>query len=229
MKNTYFFLRKLQGSQYILPHRLRDSQVHVAFVCKKAIQKTLAQWEERFLSVENEYLRERFSDLKFVCNRLLRTLSGELEPVIAPPPDAVIVAHELSPADTILLGRNAVAGLVLASGGKTSHTVIIAKAFEIPTLVGLGDAIANIGEGDLLILDGHKGEIIVNPDPRVVVEHRARSYRLIAKDQALQEKSHLPAVTVDGSLAAHFEHTVAVTENGPWILTRPRELSGPSW
>lgn len=165
-----------------------------------AVQKTLDQWEARFLSVENEYLRERFSDLKFVCARLLRTLSGETPPKLAPPPDAIIVAQELSPADAILLGRNAVAGLVMASGGKTSHTVIIAKAFEIPTLVGLGDAVANIGEGDLLILNGHKGELLVNPDPRVVAEHRARSYRMIAKDQALLEKSREPVVTQDGIL-----------------------------
>lgn len=162
-----------------------------------AVQKTLAQWEERFLSVENEYLRERFSDLKFVCARLLRVLSGENPSVITPPPDAIIVAQELSPADAILLGRNAVAGLVLASGGKTSHTVIIAKAFEIPTMVGVKDAIANIGEGDLLILNGHKGEIVVNPDARMVTEYRAHSYRIIARDQALLEKSRHPAVTLD--------------------------------
>ncbi len=181
--------------QKSIEHFIREDLVNSEW----AVQKTLAQWQERFLRVENEYLRERFSDLNFVCARLLRVLSGQAPAAIeAPPPDAIIVAQELSPADAILMGRNAVAGLVLVRGGKTSHTVIIAKAFEIPALVGVGSALENIGEGDLLILNGHKGEIIVNPDARLVASYRAQSHRQIAKDQALQEKSHLPAVTVDG-------------------------------
>ncbi|PKN46317.1 MAG: phosphoenolpyruvate--protein phosphotransferase [Deltaproteobacteria bacterium HGW-Deltaproteobacteria-17] len=165
-----------------------------------AVLRTLGAWEERFLRIENEYIRERFSDLRFVCTRLLRTLSGQsANEVIAPPPDAVIIATELSPADTILLGRNAVAGLITVRGGKTSHTVIIAKAFEIPTVVGVARAFEHVGEGDLVVLNGHKGEIIVNPDAKLVSVYRAQSHRMIAKDQALLEKCHLPGETADGT------------------------------
>ena len=165
-----------------------------------AVLRTLGIWEERFLRIENEYIRERFSDLRFVCTRLLRTLSGQsATEVTAPPPDAIIIAQELSPADTILLGRNAVAGLITLRGGKTSHTVIIPKAFEIPTVVGVSRAFEHVGEGDLLVLNGHKGEIIVNPDAKLVSVYRTQSHRLIAKDQALLEKAHLPGMTADGT------------------------------
>ncbi len=163
-----------------------------------AVRKTLDIWEERFLRVDNEYIRERFSDLRFVCNRLLRTLSGrDGSEVRPPPPDAVVIAEELSPADTIVMGRSAVAGIVTVRGGRTSHTVIIAKAFEIPTVVGVAQILEHVGDGDLIIINGHKGEIILNPDAKLVTTYRTQSYRLIAKDQALLEKCHMPGTTAD--------------------------------
>jgi phosphotransferase system enzyme I (PtsI) len=100
---------------------------------------------------------------------------------LSPPPDAVVVAYDLSPADTATLHRAAVAGLLTDAGGKTSHTAIIARAHEIPAVVGLENITELIETDDLLLLDGGTGTVIINPSATTVAQYRDEQRRQVAE------------------------------------------------
>src|SRR5206468_846178 len=119
---------------------------------------------------EDPYLRERRSDVEFVFQRALRNLLGRETGPLQPPPDAVVVAYDLSPADTALLHKAAVAGLMTDAGGKTSHTAIIARAHAIPAVVALENITEHVESDDLLLIDGSAGLVIVNPSAVTVAQ-----------------------------------------------------------
>ncbi|MDA3864074.1 MAG: phosphoenolpyruvate--protein phosphotransferase [Deltaproteobacteria bacterium] len=171
-----------------------------------AINKTLEKWKTLFLSVDDEYMQERISDLKFVSRRLIRNLSGKNNYIAQPPPDAIVVAKELSPAETIQIGKNAISGMVIEKGGKTSHTIIIAKAFEIPTIVGIKNITTEVGTGDLLLLDANSGQLIANPDVEMVQKYRTRMHKALAFEQNLLKQSAKPAKTKD-------DYTIKISAN----------------
>ena len=96
--------------------------------------------------------------------RLITTLGGAERDSITPPEGSVVVAHDLSPADTAQLGRYKVAGIVTEEGGQTSHTAIIARALEIPAVVGVDNLLSAVDTGDLVIVDGVHGLVHVRPN-----------------------------------------------------------------
>jgi len=173
-----------------------------------ALRKTVEHIKGVFDSVEDDYFRERRSDIEFVGDRVLRNLLGR-EQKVRPPPDAIVVAHDLSPADTAQLHKARVAGLATDAGGKTSHTAIMARAHEIAAVVGLEDVTQLVSNGDLLIVDGSDGVVILQPSPDTVAEYRERARREAAADAALLTNRELPAVTIDGetvTLMANIDH-----------------------
>lgn len=173
-----------------------------------ALTRTVEHIKGVFDAVKDEYFRERRSDVDFVGERVMRNLLGREATPVRPPPDAIVVARDLSPADTAQLYRHAVAGLVTDAGGKTSHTAIIARAHEIPAVVGLEDISHVVETGDLLIVDGTNGVVIVNPTPQSVVEFRDQARREAAAGAALLTNRELPAETIDGttvSLVANID------------------------
>ncbi|MBN2723579.1 MAG: phosphoenolpyruvate--protein phosphotransferase [Deltaproteobacteria bacterium] len=163
-----------------------------------AIDRILEKWEQIFLREENEYLNERLNDLRFITYRLLRNMSGQDCQSFNPPVDAIVVASELSPVETIQLGRNAISSIVTEHGGSTSHTVIIAKAFEIPTVVSAKGILDTVKNGDLILVNGNTGEVIINPDVMRVKQHRKNMQRIYAIEQTLISESHTKAETTDG-------------------------------
>ncbi len=178
-----------------------------------ALQRTVEHIRGVFDAIEDDYFRERRSDVDFVGERVLRNLLGRQVAPVKPPPDAVIVAHDLSPADTAQLHRAAVAGLVTAAGGKTSHTAIIARAHQIPAVVGLEDIIAEVGTDDLIVVDGTSGTVVVNPSPQIVAQYRDQARREAAVGAALRSNRELPATTKDGTsveLVANVDHVEEV-------------------
>jgi phosphotransferase system enzyme I (PtsI) len=170
-----------------------------------ALQRTVEHIKQVFDRIEDDYFRERRSDIDFVGDRIMRNLLGEDVAGVQPPPDAVVVAHDLSPADTAQLHRAAVAALITDAGGKTSHTAIIARAHEIPAVVGLEDVTSVVGTGDLVIVDGTSGLVLLNPAPQTVAHFRTRARREAAIGEALLANRDLPAETIDG----HRIHLVA--------------------
>jgi phosphoenolpyruvate-protein phosphotransferase (PTS system enzyme I) len=173
---------------------IRDEKINSEW----GLRKTVERIKGVFDSIADDYFRERRSDVDFVGERVLRNLMGRETGPVQPPPDAIVVAYDLSPADTAQLHKAAVAGLLTDAGGKTSHTAIIARAHEIPAVVGLED-ITNIAEtDDLLIVDGTNGMVIVNPTPQTVGAYRDQQRRQAAIDAALMSNAELPARSLDG-------------------------------
>lgn len=167
---------------------IRDDKLNTEWGLRKAVDDISAVFD----NIEDAYLRERKSDVEFVFERVLRNLLGRATGPLAPPPDAVVVAYDLSPADTAQLHKAAVSGLITDAGGKTSHTAIIARAHEIPAVVALENITELVESGDLLLIDGATGVVIVNPSPTTVAEYRDEQRRQLAAGMHLQTMRDLP-------------------------------------
>ena len=193
----------------ISAHQLMLHDEHLADAAERYIraERICAEWGLRravddiravFDQIDDAYLRERKTDVEFVAERVLRNLLGRDTGPLRPPPDAIVVAYDLSPADTALLHKAAVAGLITDAGGKTSHTAIIARGHEIPAVVGLEEITELVESDDLLIIDGSAGVVIVNPTPGTVGEYRELQRRAAAMNAGRLAQCALPAVTRDG-------------------------------
>jgi len=167
---------------------IRDDKLNAEWGLRKAVDDIRAVFD----SIEDPYLKERKSDVEFVFERVLRNLLGRVTGPLAPPSDAVVVAYDLSPADTAQLHKAAVSGLITDAGGKTSHTAIIARAHEIPAVVALEDITELVETDDLLLIDGATGVVIVNPSPATVAEYREEQRRQVAAGMHLQAMRDLP-------------------------------------
>ncbi|HUQ06125.1 MAG TPA: phosphoenolpyruvate--protein phosphotransferase [Kofleriaceae bacterium] len=174
---------------------IKDESINAEWALRKAVDDIRGVFD----AIEDDYFRERRSDIDFVGERVLRNLLGKETGPIRPPPDAVVVAYDLSPADTAQLHKHAVAGLITDAGGKTSHTAIIARAHEIPAVVGLEDVTEVVEDDDLLIVDGVGGVVIINPTPQTVAEFRDQQRKQAAIEAVLLTNKDLPARTRDGA------------------------------
>ncbi len=160
-------------------------------------------------SSKDAYIVERRHDIEFVCDRLLRALVGD--PIAAIPKldePMIIIARDLSPADTAGMVREPAIAFVIEVGTRTSHTAIMARALEIPAVVGAEGALAHIRTGDIVIVDGLRGEVIVHPDALGLEDARGRAARHLAFARGLLSARDRPCVTADGtpvSLKANVE------------------------
>lgn len=163
-----------------------------------AIRMTVDKYREIFEKVEDDYLRRRFADIQYVAQMILRNLSGkELQMVEDIGNGVIIIAQDLSPADTAQMKFDQVLGFATDSGGKTSHTAIVARSIEIPAVVGLKTLTRVVHTNDEVIVDGTAGVVIVNPEPDVL--HRYEEKRRLEKEGKTEylKYAHLPAVTMD--------------------------------
>jgi len=164
-----------------------------------ALKRTQTRFKSFFEGVEDEYLRERGGDVETVVERVLRTMLGEKQEPISPVDGKVIVvAHDLSPADILQIDKSRVIGFITDLGGKTSHSAILARAFEVPAVVGLERITAEVSDGETLIMDGTTGVVIVNPDPEAFRDYLQRKQRYEYVERELLKLRDLPAVTLDG-------------------------------
>ncbi len=176
-----------------------------------ALVQQMEQVVHQFDQIEDVYLRERKADIVQVVERVLKVLlghPGQLPPRRGREEHLIIVAHDLSPADTIQFKQLKIGGFVTDFGGATSHTAIVARSLAIPAVVGLHHARALIRENDMLIVDGGRGVLIVDPDPRVLEEYRLRRTELDLERSKLKRLKKSRATTLDGediSLQANIE------------------------
>lgn len=188
--------------------RLKREHINVAYIFDEVLKKYI----DIFSKIEDEYLKERITDINDVGKRILRNLLGKQRKGLGDLKDlkerVVVVAHDLSPSDTASMHNKNVSAFVTDIGGKTSHTAIMAKSLEIPAVVGMGSAINSIQSGDILIVDGSMGMVIINPDEPTLEEYRRQELKL----KGIVEKFFLvkdkPAVTQDGKeieLSANIE------------------------
>jgi phosphoenolpyruvate-protein phosphotransferase (PTS system enzyme I) len=155
---------------------------------------------EQFEEIEDSYLRERKHDVVQVVERVLKALMGKARKLAkrGKDEDLIIVAHDLSPADTIQFKTLKIGGFVTDLGGATSHTAIVARSLAIPAVVGLHHARPLVREDDLVIVDGSRGVLIVEPDARVLEEYRLRKSELELERSKLKRLKTARATTLDG-------------------------------
>jgi len=170
---------------------------------EEALKKTLHKLRQMFENIEDEYLRERSSDVDAVGGRLMRILTGEQQRSITEiGHKALVVANDLSPADTMQMDRERVLGFVTDRGGQTSHTAILARALEIPAVVGLETITSLVYDRLPAIIDGSSGIVILNPSEETFKEYLKRKQSHEYLEEELHSFKDLPAITTDNQRIA---------------------------
>ncbi len=202
--------------------RLKEEQLCVEYIFSEVLRK----YVQAFSKVEDEYMRERASDVDDVGRRILRNLTGlkrlSLAELTQP---VIVVAYDLSPSDTATMHRQHVIGFITDIGGRTSHTAIMAKSLEIPAVVGLQAATQRILPDDLIVVDGSSGTVIVNPDPTMLKHFEELKKRLESLDQALLRVKDLRAETPDGH-RVHLAANIEFPEEIPSVIAHGAEGIG---
>jgi phosphoenolpyruvate-protein phosphotransferase (PTS system enzyme I) len=164
-----------------------------------ALDLTLERLDAAFQAIEDEYLRERRSDLRYVSTRIFRNLLGKKhDDITRIKGKVIVVAHDLSPADTLQMNLKQIAGFITDVGGKVSHTAILARSLGIPAVVGLEKATTLINGGDLLIIDGETGKVVVNPTEETSQDFLDRNQQMKFMEREIHKYAALPAETRDG-------------------------------
>jgi len=203
-------------------NHIRKEKVNAAW----ALKRTLKNLQTIFSEIEDEYLRERKNDLDYVGQRILRNLMGSEKPDMEKVTEKVIiVANDLSPADTAHLDLDKVLGFVTDIGGRTSHTAIMARALGIPAVVGLETITSQVQNGDTIIVDGVLGEVIVRPSKKILEEYLEKKEKYKYLEKEFLKFKPLQAETRDGyrvKLLANIE----ITEELPSVIYHGAEGIG---
>lgn len=175
--------------------RLKKEQLNVAYIFSEVLKKYI----DVFSKIEDEYLKERTADVNDVGKRILRNLLGKKGTSLQDIRErVVVVAHDLSPSDTASMHKQKVCAFVTDIGGKTSHTAIMAKSLEIPAVVGLEEATVKIKTGDMLVVDGNTGVVIVDPDEETLRDYLKEAEKLKGISEKFLSVKDMPPVTIDG-------------------------------
>ncbi len=185
---------------------IRDRRCNAEWALVQQMEHLVEQFEQ----FDDPYLRERKFDVVQVVERVIKELLGHpgrasLKATKHTKEDSlIVVAHDLSPADTIGFKEHRFASFICDVGGATSHTAILARSMAIPAVLGLANARALIRDGEQLIVDGLRGVVIVNPDPRVLEEYRLRMEQIELEKTKLKRLRNAPSQTLDGvDIALH--------------------------
>ena len=158
-----------------------------------ALKEVIFEYADMFRSMENPYMNDRSADILDIGQRVLENLIGGSNgehPAFSRP--TIVIASELSPVDLLAIRQPNLQGIVLVNGGRTSHTVILAKSFEIPIVIGVEGVLDTVRENDYVILDGSSGFVFVNPPPEICVEYERRREE---REQAIESMTAFRGVT----------------------------------
>ena len=174
-----------------------------------ALRKVSGKVKAMFQQIGDKYLQARANDIDQVTDKIMSYLIGAQDIKISDiNKRIIIVAHDLSPADVSQIQLERIKGFVTDRGGKDSHTSIVAKSLNIPSVLGLGTATIDVQNDDMLIVDGSTGTVIINPDEETLFEYEDRMIQFEEYMAGLERLSHLPAVTkngIDMNLMANIE------------------------
>ena len=164
--------------------RIKESHLNA----EGALKETIEAIGLKFDTIEDEYLRERKHDVEQVGERILRNLVGHKQESLADIKDeAVIIAHDLAPTDTLMMRKDKILGFATDAGSRTSHTAILARSLGIPAAVGLENITAAVKTGDVVILDGIHGVVIVDPDEETFLDYLKKQRRYKYFEQELEK------------------------------------------
>lgn len=174
-------------------------QIQQGVTAEYALKKVVLKHLVFFMKLDDPYLRERGTDIEDIGKRVLRNLFGLQGTITAElPRETIVVASDLSPVDLVALKQPNLKGIVLSRGGKTSHTVIIAKSFEIPMVIGVKAALDTVKKHDFLIVDGNSGLVFRTPPQEIIDEYSRLKSEKESRFQVLAALKSLKAQTLDG-------------------------------
>ncbi len=178
-------------------HIIQKERCNAEWALKQQLESITAQFDQ----IEDEYLRERKHDVIQVVERVIKVLLGRPSqvPVLEQEKAIILVAHDISPADAIQFKHHHFAAFVTDVGGATSHTAILARSLNIPSIVALQRARSLIRDGELIIVDGTQGVLIVDPDKDTLAEYKLKQEQWEIEQQKLKRIKSNKAVTLDGT------------------------------
>lgn len=205
-------LREKDGGhyQFLETHivMLQDEDFHARvkkklYGKKRNVENALVEVVNEYLAkieaLEDNYLRERFLDLKDISRRILKFLLRKEDPLglqqIQEP--SVLVCHNLMPSDAVYLANNKVLGIAMDVGGRTTHTAILAQSYEIPAVLGLGNVTSKVKEGDIVVVDGLEGIVLIDPDQSVLDQYRRRKEDYDESRRQLRTHARVKCFTTD--------------------------------
>lgn len=177
--------------QVIKRIKKEQKSAQIAFI------EVIKVYEDTMLSSHDEFLRERVSDIEDIKNRVLRNLVKK-KLVSKINENSIVIARNLTPADTILFSNRKLLGFATDLGGTNSHVAIIARSLDVPAVVGMHDISLRIKQEDYLIIDGYKGLVIKNPAPKTIEKYTKQIKKNSTFEKTLLELEKLPTRTKDG-------------------------------
>ncbi|MCD6319671.1 MAG: phosphoenolpyruvate--protein phosphotransferase [Candidatus Desulfofervidaceae bacterium] len=202
-------------------NRIKEEKINAEW----ALIRSLEEIEKIFSEIEDEYLKQRVQDVHYVVNRILAFLHKKTETNTQLSPGSIIIARDLSPAETIQLPSKLIAAFVTETGGRTSHTAIVAQALKLPAVVGVENISQKVKPGDLVIVDGLSGEVIIAPDPETLQLYKKRQEKYLRYCKEVEHYAYLPAQTLDGHKLKVMAN-VELFEEIPSVLERGAEGIG---
>ena len=176
-----------------------NSSIEAGMCAEQAVSEAYDMYYNMFSNMEDELFRERAADVADVKTGLLADLLGkEVVDLSTLPENSVVVVHELTPSMTADIDKDNVAAIVTETGGRTSHSAIIARALEIPAVLSVADITKIIKGGDMVIVDGSRGRVLVNPADNDLAHYRAKAKQFAEEKLALEAYRGKETVTGDG-------------------------------
>ncbi|WP_159715205.1 phosphoenolpyruvate-protein phosphotransferase PtsI [Blochmannia endosymbiont of Camponotus nipponensis] len=169
------------------------------FSADAAVHSVIEAQAKALEQLEDEYLKERSTDVRDIGNRLLKNILGiPIVDLNAINEEVIIIAVDLSPSETAQLNLKKVLGFITDAGGNTSHTSIMARSLELPAIVGTGVITKQVSNGDFIILDALNNKIYINPTPKTIENLNALKKKYISEKYELTKLKNLPTITLDG-------------------------------
>jgi phosphoenolpyruvate-protein phosphotransferase len=186
-----------------------------------ALSRVFRRRERKFREMTEPTHRQHADDVADLGRRLLRAMAGvKTTSLETMPPGRVLVARRLLPSDTVALPRRAVAGIVLEFGGPGSHAALLAEALGIPTVAQIPNVTAKVADNDELIVDGFRGEVVINPDKDTQARYTEEIHHAQARSAQARQSAREPAYTLDGTMVTVLanvscrEDVVAANDDG---------------
>ncbi len=185
-----------------------------------ALEKAVADVEKMFSTIDDEYIRARVQDVRLVSRRVMHQFAGQEQEVTEVNYRVILMAHDLTAADTIELEVDKIMAFATVMGGKTSHAGILARSLQIPAIVGVEELEGILGDDEIVILDGFNGRILVQPTEEELSSYTELQYRFEDYQRSLSRVCHLPGETRDGfrvNVLANmelFEEVTSMLDNG---------------
>nr|AGF93661.1 phosphoenolpyruvate-protein phosphotransferase [uncultured organism] len=163
-----------------------------------ALEKGVAEVENAFNAIEDEYFQARVEEVRLLAQRVMNQLLGNHDAIKPITTRVILVAHSLTPADTVELDVSKIMAFTTAQGGKTSHVAILARTLEIPAVVGVEDVENHVEDGEYVVVDAFKGQVIIDPDQEELERYEALKEKFESYQKEVMQERNLPSETVEG-------------------------------